>query len=51
METSSLLVVTHFPAGNYTFKVNSRNTRTKCEICLKLTIKTPERHRWGHNLS
>ena len=25
------------------FKVNNRNSRTKCEICLKLTIKTPER--------
>ena len=25
-------------------KVNNRNTRTRCEICLKLTtIKTPER--------
>ena len=32
-----------FPAGNYMFKVNSRNTRTRCEICSKLTIKTPER--------
>ena len=26
------------------FKVNNRNTRTRCEICSKLTIKTPERH-------
>ena len=26
-------------AGNYMFKFNSRNTRTRCEICLKLTIK------------
>ena len=25
-----------------TFKVNNRNTRTRCEICSKLTIKTPE---------
>ena len=25
------------------FKVNTRNTRTKCETCLKLTIKRPER--------
>ena len=24
------------------FKVNNRNTRTGCEICSKLTIKTPE---------
>ena len=32
-----------FPAGIYLLKVNNRNTRTKCEICSKLTIKTPER--------
>ena len=25
-------------------KVNNGNTRTMCEICLKLTTKTPERH-------
>ena len=31
------------PAGNYMFKVNNRNTRTRCEICSKLTTKTPER--------
>ena len=31
------------PTGNYMFKVNNRNTKTKCEICSKLTIKTPER--------
>ena len=24
------------------FKVNSRNTETRCEICQKLIIKTPE---------
>ena len=29
------------------FKVNYRNTRTRCEICLKLTIKTLERHEWS----
>ena len=27
------------------FKVNNRNTRTRCQICSKLTIKTPE---WPH---
>ena len=31
-----------YPAGNYMFKVNNRNTRARCEICLKLIIKTPE---------
>ena len=29
------------PAGSYMFKVNNRNTRTRYEICSKLTIKTP----------
>ena len=24
-------------------KVNNRNTRTRCEICSNLTVKTPER--------
>ena len=31
------------PAGNHMFKVNYRNTRTRCEICSELTIKTSER--------
>ena len=31
-----------YPAGTYMFKVNNRNTKTRCKICLKLTIKTPE---------
>ena len=34
------------PADNYMFKVNNRNTRTRCEICSKLTIKTPEGRHW-----
>ena len=29
-----------FPAGIYLLKVNNRNTRTRCERCSKLTIKT-----------
>ena len=33
-------------AGNYMFKVNNRNTRTRCDICSKLTIKIPERRQW-----
>ena len=28
------------------FKANIRNTRTRYEICSKLTIKTPERRHW-----
>ena len=34
------------PAGIYLLKVNNRSTRTRCEICSKLTIKTPERRHW-----
>ena len=34
-----------FQAGIYLLKVN-RNTRARCEICSKLTIKTPERRHW-----
>ena len=37
-----IILVILFPAGNYIFKVNNRNTRTRCEICSKLTIKTSE---------
>ena len=33
-------------AGIYLFKVNNRNTRARCEICSKLTIKIPERRHW-----
>ena len=29
------------PANIYLFKVNNRNTRKKCKICSKLTMKTP----------
>ena len=34
------------PAGIYLLKVNSINTRTRCEICSKLPIKTPELRQW-----
>ena len=32
----------------YLFKVNNKNTTKRCEICSKLTIKTPERRHWRH---
>ena len=32
------------------FKVNSRNTRTRREICLKLTIKTLKRRQWRRSV-
>ena len=31
------------PTKIYLFKVNNRSSRKMCEICSKLTIKTPER--------
>ena len=31
------------PANIYLFKVNSKISRKRCEICSKLTMKTPER--------
>ena len=43
-------VLETYPVGNYMFKVNNRNTRTRCEICSKLTIKTPERRHWHHSV-
>ena len=27
-------------------KLNNKNTRKRCEICSKLTVKTPERRQW-----
>ena len=41
----------HIPAGNYMFQVNNRNTRLRCEICSKLTIKIPERRYTGWDIS
>ena len=29
------------PDNIYLFKVNNRNTRKRCEICSRLTLKTP----------
>ena len=36
-------ILVPFQAGIYLFKANNKNTRT-CEICSRLTIKTPERY-------
>ena len=33
------------PVNIYLLKVNNGNTIRICEICSKLTIKTPERHK------
>ena len=36
----------YLSAGIYPLKVNKRDTRTRCEICSKLTTKIAERHQW-----
>ena len=36
-----------FPVGISMFKVNNESNRTLCEICSKLTKKTPEWHQSG----
>ena len=33
-------------AGICMLKVNNSNTRTRCEVCSKLTIKTLEQRHW-----
>ena len=39
----------NYSASIYLLKVNNRNTRTRCEICSKLNIKTPERRKFQCN--
>ena len=36
--------IQHISANSYLFRVNNKNTKGRCEICQKLTMKTPERH-------
>ena len=48
LDTNS--VVWFYPSIIYMFKVNNGNTRTMCEICSKLTIKTTERRHIFHTL-
>ena len=37
-----------YQANIYLFNANDRNTRKRCEMCSKLTIKITERHPWRH---
>ena len=37
------IILRDTPANIYLLKVNNRNTRKRCEICSKFTLKTPER--------
>ena len=45
-ETRTLACFSIVPVGICMLKVNNRNIRTRCEICLKLTVRTPERWNW-----
>ena len=38
------------PAGIYLFKVNGGISSTMCEICSKLTTKTPERRQCSNSV-
>ena len=49
LEKKRRIHISLYQAGNFVFKVNSRNTRKRCEICSELTIKTPERRQWIMN--
>ena len=44
-----ITIVGNNPANIYLFKVKYKNTRKRCEICSKLTIKTPERRQCRHS--
>ena len=44
--TSSATTALNYLAGIYLLNVHNRNIKTRCEICSKLTIKTPERRPW-----
>ena len=47
LQTSMNFWIYHyFPAGNFMFKVNKRNTAVWWEICSNSTIKTSERCHW-----
>ena len=38
-----MMIDTQIIPNMYLFKINNKNARKSCEICSKLTIKTPER--------
>ena len=40
------MVKANFPADIYLLNVNNSNIKIMCEICSKLTMKTPERRQW-----
>ena len=46
LKISKIIIGYYLKAGNYMFKVNNRNTRERCEICSRLTIKTSRQRQW-----
>ena len=46
LRNSKLIHSSYNPAGIYLINVININTRTRCEICSKLTVKTAERCQW-----
>ena len=49
-EEEAYILINNYSAGIYLIKVNNRNTRIKCEICSRLTIKIPEWRPWRRSL-
>ena len=45
-----ILLFSSYPACVCLLKVDNRNTRIRCEICSKLTIKAAERRHWHHSV-
>ena len=45
------LFISYYYIGIYLLKVKNKSFRTRCEICSKLTINTPERRHWSHLVS
>ena len=40
---SLIFVMKKKPVNNSMFEIDIKNTRTRCEICSKITIETPKR--------
>ena len=40
------MIPNKYQVGIYLLKISNRNIRTWCEICSKLTLKTPKRRQW-----
>ena len=48
-ERNYYILIVNYTANICLFKVNNRNTRKRFEICLKLSMITPERRHWRHS--